>query len=59
MTDGDDIVTNGGRDLGVVAIASDLQSAIEKAYQGVSKVTFSGAHFRTDVGAKALRLLNK
>ena len=56
---GDVIVTNGGRVLGVVAQSTDLRDAIEKAYEGVSKVTFNGAHFRTDVGAKALRLLNR
>jgi len=57
--DGDELITNGGRVLGVVAQASDLQTAIDNAYKGVARVHFDGAHYRTDVGAKALRLLKQ
>lgn len=52
--DNGQIVTNGGRVLGVTALGSDIKKAIEKAYQGVEKIQFEGAHYRHDIGAKAL-----
>ncbi len=48
-------VTAGGRVMGVTSVAPTIQEAIERAYQGVAKVSFSGMHYRTDIGAKALR----
>jgi phosphoribosylamine--glycine ligase len=52
---GDDIVTNGGRVLGVTALGRDLKSAQAAAYAAVEKIQFEGAHFRRDIAAKALR----
>ena len=49
------IVTNGGRVLGVTAWAKDLRSAQAAAYAAVSKINFEGAQFRRDIAAKALR----
>jgi phosphoribosylamine--glycine ligase len=49
------LLTAGGRVMGVTAIAEDLPSAIQRAYAGVSKVQFEGVHYRKDIGAKALR----
>lgn len=49
---GDDIVTSGGRVLGVTATAPTLDEAIAKAYADVNKIHFEGAHFRTDIGIK-------
>jgi len=44
-------VTAGGRVLGIVAYGrGDLLSMRERAYDGVSRVTFDGMHFRTDIG---------
>ncbi len=51
---GDNIVTAGGRVLGVTALAEDLKTAIEKAYQGVSTIHFDEAHWRKDIGYRAL-----
>ena len=51
---GDQIVTNGGRVLGVTAWAKDLRSAQAAAYAAVERIQFEGAHFRRDIGAKAL-----
>jgi phosphoribosylamine--glycine ligase len=50
------IVTDGGRVVGVTAIGSsgDLEQTIARAYQAVSKITFDGAYYRSDIGAKAL-----
>lgn len=42
--------TNGGRVLGVTTTAPTLEKALEKAYSAVSKIKFSGAHYRTDIG---------
>jgi phosphoribosylamine--glycine ligase len=49
------LLTAGGRVLGVTAIAEDLPSAIQRAYAGVSKLKFEGMHYRKDIGAKALQ----
>jgi phosphoribosylamine--glycine ligase len=51
---GNQIVTNGGRVLGVTAWGETLKSARESAYAGVEKIRFDGAHCRRDIGAKAL-----
>ena len=52
--DGENTVTAGGRVLGVTALAEDLKTAIEKAYQGVSIIHFDEAHWRKDIGYRAL-----
>lgn len=52
---GSDIVTNGGRVLGVTAWAAELRTARDAAYTAVRQIDFEGAHFRTDIAAKALR----
>jgi phosphoribosylamine--glycine ligase len=52
---GDNIVTAGGRVLGVTAWAKDLRSAREAAYAAVETIRFEGAQFRRDIAAKALR----
>jgi phosphoribosylamine--glycine ligase len=47
------IVTNGGRVLGVTALGKDLRTAQAAAYAAVEKIHFDGAHFRRDIAAKA------
>ena len=47
--------TAGGRVLGVTARAGDLQTAVNRAYEATSKIRFEGAHYRTDIAAKALK----
>jgi len=44
------IVTSGGRVLCVYADADTLDDAIDKAYEGVRKISFEGMHYRTDIG---------
>lgn len=51
----DQIVTAGGRVLGVTARASSLQDAIAKAYGEVAKISWDGCFYRKDIGRKALR----
>ncbi len=48
------LVTNGGRVLGVTALAETLDEAIEKAYAKVDKIHFENAFYRHDIGKKAL-----
>jgi phosphoribosylamine--glycine ligase len=49
------IVTSGGRVLGVTAWAHGLARARDAAYAAVDKIRFDGAHWRMDIAAKALR----
>ena len=49
-----ELVTNGGRVLNVTAEGPDVALTIEKAYAAVKKIHFDGAHYRTDIGRKAL-----
>ena len=42
--------TNGGRVLGITASGKTLEDALEKAYAAVKKISFEGAHYRTDIG---------
>ncbi len=53
------LLTAGGRVMGITAIAEDLPSAIQRAYAGVSKLQFEGMHFRKDIGGKALARIPK
>ncbi|HTW38768.1 MAG TPA: phosphoribosylamine--glycine ligase [Steroidobacteraceae bacterium] len=52
---GGKIVTNGGRVLGVTALGADLQAARSAAYAAVEQIHFEGAHYRRDIGQRALR----
>ena len=44
------IVTNGGRVLGVTAVGCDLNDAIGRAYESARPIQFDAMHFRTDIG---------
>ena len=48
------LVTNGGRVLGVTALGADIPAAVSRAYAAVEKIHFDQAHFRWDIGAKAI-----
>jgi phosphoribosylamine--glycine ligase len=47
-------VTSGGRVLGVTAVGDSYNDCIDKAYEGVGKISFDGMHFRRDIGARLL-----
>jgi phosphoribosylamine--glycine ligase len=51
---GDDIVTAGGRVLGITGVGRTLPDARHRAYEAVRLISFEGCHFRTDIGARAL-----
>ena len=48
------VVTDGGRVLGVTGLGPSVAAAIDNAYAGVHEITFEGAHYRRDIGARAL-----
>jgi len=48
------IVTSGGRVLGVTARGDDVAAAIDLAYQGVAQISWRGMQYRHDIGSKAL-----
>jgi phosphoribosylamine---glycine ligase len=50
---GNEIVTSGGRVVGVTALGATLAEARDRAYLAVGKIRFDGAQFRRDIGAKA------
>ncbi|MEK7106259.1 MAG: phosphoribosylglycinamide synthetase C domain-containing protein, partial [Patescibacteria group bacterium] len=53
MKDGN-LVTNGGRVLGVSAVADTLEDALKLAYDAIPKISFEGMQYRRDIGQKAL-----
>jgi phosphoribosylamine--glycine ligase len=50
-----ELITSGGRVLGVTALGSDIQGAKDNAYRAVEKIHFDGMHIRKDIGDKALK----
>jgi phosphoribosylamine--glycine ligase len=53
------VVTSGGRVLGVTAVgpSDNFEATIARAYHVVSKITFDGAYYRSDIGTKALKAI--
>ncbi|KMP10407.1 phosphoribosylamine--glycine ligase [Candidatus Nitromaritima sp. SCGC AAA799-A02] len=52
--EGDRILTNGGRVLGVTAVGADVGAAIKNAYSAVDRIEWDGIHYRKDIGKKAV-----
>ncbi len=52
--EGGDVVTAGGRVLGVTASGADIAAAQAQAYRAVKAITFANAHYRTDIAWRAL-----
>jgi phosphoribosylamine--glycine ligase len=51
----DQLVTAGGRVLGVTAVAASLQEALNRAYQAMGEIEFEGMYYRSDIGHRALK----
>jgi phosphoribosylamine--glycine ligase len=49
------IVTDGGRVLGVTALGETIRDAQQRAYQAMAKIHFDGMYYRRDIGHWALR----
>ncbi len=54
LAENDEVVTSGGRVLGVTALGKDLPEAVERAYAAVDAIDFEGAQYRRDIAARAL-----
>lgn len=52
---GDAVVTNGGRVLGVTAVAEDIAAAVARVYPAVSQIRFDGMQYRKDIAHRALQ----
>ena len=52
--EGDRVLTDGGRVLGVTALGDTLADARKRAYAAIDLISFSGMHYRRDIGDKAL-----
>ena len=53
----DRLVTSGGRVLGVTALGENLEEALSKSYEAVGKISFENAHYRKDIGKRALEAI--
>jgi phosphoribosylamine--glycine ligase len=53
LSDGD-VVTNGGRVLGITSVGQTIAKAQKKAYETVEKIKFEGAYYRHDIADKAI-----
>jgi len=51
---GSQVVTAGGRVLGVTALGSTFEAARQRCYAAVEKIHFDGAYCRKDIGAQAM-----
>lgn len=50
-----DLVTSGGRVLGVTALGKDIKEARDRVYNAIKEIHFDGMHFRRDIALKALK----
>lgn len=53
------LITNGGRVLGIVGSGETLQEAIKNTYAEVKKISFENAYYRSDIGVKGLAHLDE
>ena len=52
---GENVVTHGGRVLGVTAVAETIADAVDKVYPAVEQIKFSGMQYRKDIAHRALK----
>ncbi len=56
--EGGEVLTAGGRVLGVTGLGEDLRSALDRAYRAVEAISFEGMQYRRDIGSKGLARLS-
>jgi phosphoribosylamine---glycine ligase len=56
LTEDGTLVTAGGRVLNVTAVAADFPTAIENAYEAISRISFEGAFYRQDIAHRAVHV---
>ena len=52
---GDQVVTDGGRVLGVTALGQDIRQAVTRVYDATARIRFAGRHYRKDIAWRALK----
>ncbi|MBR8829335.1 MAG: phosphoribosylamine--glycine ligase [Gomphosphaeria aponina SAG 52.96 = DSM 107014] len=52
--EGEELVTDGGRVLGVTAVGEEMKEAIAAVYRGVECIEFEGMYYRRDIGYRGL-----
>jgi phosphoribosylamine--glycine ligase len=52
---GGEVLSAGGRVLGITGVGGTVRQAIERAYRGVERIRFAGMHFRRDIGRRAMQ----
>lgn len=53
--DNSNIVTSGGRVLGVTALGNDIGEARDNAYKAIEEINFDGMHYRKDIAYRAIK----
>jgi phosphoribosylamine--glycine ligase len=53
-----ELVSVGGRVLGITALGANLDAAVQRAYEAAAQVSFDGMHYRRDIGRRALARLH-
>ncbi len=56
IDDNGDIITAGGRVLGVAGVGRTIRDAVENAYRGVVRISFTDAHYRRDIAGQATKI---
>lgn len=51
----DELITSGGRVLGVTGLGGDLREALDRAYEAAGRISFENMQFRRDIGKRGLR----
>ncbi|MGH7894568.1 MAG: phosphoribosylamine--glycine ligase [Candidatus Binatia bacterium] len=51
---GGQVVTDGGRVLGVTALGDTIRDAVDEAYRAIDRISWTGMHYRRDIGHRAL-----
>jgi phosphoribosylamine--glycine ligase len=59
VSDKDNVRTNGGRVISVTGMGEDVQSARQKAYEGIAHLHWDGVYYRKDIGLDLLSIINK
>lgn len=59
LDDNGQLISSGGRVLGVTGFGDDLQKAHDAAYRAVTSIKFENSHYRTDIGYKGLEAIRK
>lgn len=57
--EGSQVLTAGGRVLGVTACAADLPLTVQRVYEAVKRIRFEGLQYRRDIAARALKRIQK